>query len=190
MIDACFPYDRSDWMPSASSSEFTSSDSICGRYRTMLYGTSMISEDTSRTAGLRWFEYIMFIPNSATHAAVDRLRVRRDAQPFRARPRRKGLQSQSAPVIKLPPTATEDDHLGLLGLLNSSTACFWMKQVCPRQRQRAGSARVSQRRTHGSILRVTTAQSLQADSLRLTSCDPLRSNSCQLCERAAPRTRA
>jgi len=35
---------------------------------------------------------------------------------------------QSAPVIKLPAEATEDDHLGLLGLLNSSTACFWMKQ--------------------------------------------------------------
>lgn len=36
---------------------------------------------------------------------------------------------QSAPVIKLPKDATEDDHLALLGLLNSSTACFWMKQV-------------------------------------------------------------
>ncbi|MBI2569073.1 MAG: hypothetical protein HYV63_18805 [Candidatus Schekmanbacteria bacterium] len=36
---------------------------------------------------------------------------------------------QSAPVIKLPPEATEDDHLALLGLLNSSTACFWMQQV-------------------------------------------------------------
>lgn len=36
---------------------------------------------------------------------------------------------QSAPVIKLPIGATEDDHLALLGLLNSSTACFWMKQV-------------------------------------------------------------
>jgi hypothetical protein len=36
---------------------------------------------------------------------------------------------QSAPVIKLPQGATEDDHLALLGLLNSSTACFWMKQV-------------------------------------------------------------
>jgi hypothetical protein len=36
---------------------------------------------------------------------------------------------QSAPVIKLPPEATEDDHLALLGILNSSTACFWMKQV-------------------------------------------------------------
>ena len=36
---------------------------------------------------------------------------------------------QTAPVIKLPSDATEDDHLALLGLLNSSTACFWMKQV-------------------------------------------------------------
>ncbi|MFC4060600.1 BREX-2 system adenine-specific DNA-methyltransferase PglX [Planomonospora corallina] len=37
---------------------------------------------------------------------------------------------QTAPVIKLPEGATEDDHLRLLGLLNSSTACFWLKQVC------------------------------------------------------------
>ena len=37
--------------------------------------------------------------------------------------------NRSAPIIKLPSDATEDDHLALLGLLNSSTACFWMKQV-------------------------------------------------------------
>ena len=37
---------------------------------------------------------------------------------------------QSAPIIKLPETATEEDHLALLAYLNSSTACFWMKQVC------------------------------------------------------------
>jgi hypothetical protein len=36
---------------------------------------------------------------------------------------------QSAPVIKLPERATEDEHLQLLGLLNSSTSCFWLKQV-------------------------------------------------------------
>nr|WP_300150246.1 BREX-2 system adenine-specific DNA-methyltransferase PglX [Propionicimonas sp.] len=35
---------------------------------------------------------------------------------------------QSAPVIKLPAEASEDDHLRLLGVLNSSTACFWLKQ--------------------------------------------------------------
>jgi hypothetical protein len=34
---------------------------------------------------------------------------------------------QSAPVIKLPQETSEDDHLALLGVLNSSTACFWLK---------------------------------------------------------------
>lgn len=36
---------------------------------------------------------------------------------------------QSAPLIKLPAKAKEDDYLRLLGLLNCSAACFWMKQV-------------------------------------------------------------
>ena len=38
--------------------------------------------------------------------------------------------NRTAPVIKLPADATEDNHLGLVGLLSSSTACFWLKQVC------------------------------------------------------------
>jgi hypothetical protein len=37
--------------------------------------------------------------------------------------------NRHAQIIKLPAEASEDDHLALLGLLNSSTACFWMKQV-------------------------------------------------------------
>ena len=37
--------------------------------------------------------------------------------------------NQTAPMIKLPADATESDYLTLLGLLNSSVACFWMKQV-------------------------------------------------------------
>jgi hypothetical protein len=37
--------------------------------------------------------------------------------------------NRTAPVIKLPEGATEGDHLRLLGVLNSSTACFWLKQV-------------------------------------------------------------
>ncbi|MFC8796908.1 BREX-2 system adenine-specific DNA-methyltransferase PglX [Promicromonospora sp. NPDC057138] len=36
---------------------------------------------------------------------------------------------QTAPVIKLSESANEQDHLELLGVLNSSTACFWLKQV-------------------------------------------------------------
>jgi hypothetical protein len=36
---------------------------------------------------------------------------------------------QSAPIIKLQEGATEEDYLRLLGLLNSSTAGFWMQMV-------------------------------------------------------------
>lgn len=56
--------------------------------------------------------------------------------------------NRTAPVIKLPTelttpdggtrVVTEDDHLTLLGLLNSSTACFWMKQVCHQKQMMGG----------------------------------------------------
>lgn len=36
---------------------------------------------------------------------------------------------QTAPIIKLASNASESDHHALLGVLNSSVACFWMKQV-------------------------------------------------------------
>ncbi|MFT4164429.1 MAG: BREX-2 system adenine-specific DNA-methyltransferase PglX [Microlunatus sp.] len=54
---------------------------------------------------------------------------------------------QTAPVIKLPDGSREDDHLALLGVLNSSTACFWLKQNCyPKGGDPVGDsgARVSQ----------------------------------------------
>lgn len=38
--------------------------------------------------------------------------------------------NRSAPIIKLPAGTSNDEHLGLLGLLNSSVACFWFQQVC------------------------------------------------------------
>ncbi len=37
---------------------------------------------------------------------------------------------KTAPVIKLSAGSSEEEHLGILGLLNSSVACFWLKQVC------------------------------------------------------------
>jgi hypothetical protein len=36
--------------------------------------------------------------------------------------------NRSAPIIKLPEGASTEDHLRLLGALNSSVACFWLKQ--------------------------------------------------------------
>ena len=46
--------------------------------------------------------------------------------------------NRSAPVIKLPKGATEEQHLELMGLLNSSTACFWLKQVSQGKGNRGG----------------------------------------------------
>lgn len=37
--------------------------------------------------------------------------------------------NRTAPIIKLPNGATEEDHLTLLGILNSSAACFWFRQA-------------------------------------------------------------
>jgi SAM-dependent methyltransferase len=96
-------------------------------YRTQLservaYGKTQIER------GLTWYEYSMFFdrrfrtPLSIVFAFVathNHFILDRGGKVFK----------QSAPVVKLPEGSTENDHLSLLGLLNSSAACFWMKQV-------------------------------------------------------------
>jgi len=83
---------------------------------------------THEEIGLTWYEWSRFqrerfvVPLSIAFAFVathNHFVLDRGGKVF----------NRSAPVIKLPVGATEDDHLALLGLLNSSTACFWMKQV-------------------------------------------------------------
>ena len=78
--------------------------------------------------GLRWIDHSMFFPARyrtplsiafAFVATHNHFVLDRGGKVF----------NRSAPIIKLPAEATEDDHLALLGLLNSSTACFWMKQT-------------------------------------------------------------
>ncbi|MER7164650.1 BREX-2 system adenine-specific DNA-methyltransferase PglX [Micromonospora sp. NPDC000207] len=85
-------------------------------------------EQTPEQRGLRWFDHSMFfakryrVPLSIAFAFVathNHFVLDRGGKVFK----------QSAPVIKLAEGATEDDHLRLLGVLNSSTACFWLKQV-------------------------------------------------------------
>lgn len=49
------------------------------------------------------------------------------------------LFNRSAPVIKLSDGATKDEYLSLLGVLNSSTACFWLKQVCHDKGSQSGT---------------------------------------------------
>jgi hypothetical protein len=54
--------------------------------------------------------------------------------------------NRTAPIIKLPVNATAEEHLALIGLLNSSTACFWMKQVSHQKQMMGGDGiRISSR---------------------------------------------
>lgn len=89
--------------------------------------TQLDFQQTKSERGLRWFDHSMFFPQRyvrplgiafsfvATH---NHFVLDRGGKVFK----------QSAPVIKLPEGATEEDHLQLLGVLNSSVACFWLKQ--------------------------------------------------------------
>jgi hypothetical protein len=96
-------------------------------YRNNLANSKMFAEKTKIQSGLRWYEYgrlthtKLRTPLSIAFAFVathNHFVLDRGGKVFK----------QSAPIIKLPAEANEDDHLALLGLLNSSTACFWMKQ--------------------------------------------------------------
>jgi hypothetical protein len=53
--------------------------------------------------------------------------------------------NHSAPVLKFPKTMTEAEHLALAGLLNSSTACFWLKQ---KSQPKGGAAEHAWSRTY------------------------------------------
>ncbi|MBY0455743.1 MAG: BREX-2 system adenine-specific DNA-methyltransferase PglX, partial [Gemmataceae bacterium] len=97
-------------------------------YRTNLSNSKMFGSKTKVQSGLRWYEYGRLTHNKlqtplsvvfAFVATHNHFVLDRGGKVF----------NRSAPIIKLPAEATEDEHLGLLGLLNSSTSCFWMKQV-------------------------------------------------------------
>ena len=96
-------------------------------YRRLVSGYLMFGK-TRAERGMQWLEYGMLAksklrtPLSITFAFVsthNHFALDRGGKVFK----------QSAPVIKLPKGAGEDEHLGLTGVLNSSTACFWLKQV-------------------------------------------------------------
>ncbi|WP_441247345.1 BREX-2 system adenine-specific DNA-methyltransferase PglX [Kitasatospora sp. McL0602] len=96
--------------------------------RTTISNNFLFGHQTKIEGGLKWSEYgrltasKLRTPLAITFAFVathNHFVLDRGGKVFK----------QSAPVIKLPKAASEDDHLGLLGVLNSSTACFWLKQV-------------------------------------------------------------
>jgi hypothetical protein len=121
---AIFPYD-SDLKPVEDSSQ-SPVIRFLWPYRTILWLRQEIG-GTQKELGMTWHEWNRFqrerfrLPRHMAFAFVathNHFVLDRGGKVFK----------QSAPIIKLPTDATEDDHLSLLGPLNSSTGCFWMKQ--------------------------------------------------------------
>ena len=122
-IGALWPYDETSLDASGSDAALKFLWSYRHQLRERIaYGQSQIER------GLAWYEYSMFfrhryrVPLSITFAFVathNHFVLDRGGKVFK----------RTAPVIKLPANATTTDHLALVGLLNSSVACFWMKQV-------------------------------------------------------------
>jgi len=121
-IESLWPYSPS----TLKAFQDESIDRFLWPYATVLRGRVAYGE-TQLGRGLTWFEYSMFfdkryaVARSITFAFVathNHFVLDRGGKVF----------IQSAPVIKLPAEASDDDHLRLLGTLNSSVACFWLKQ--------------------------------------------------------------
>ncbi|MGP5623186.1 BREX-2 system adenine-specific DNA-methyltransferase PglX [Candidatus Corynebacterium faecigallinarum] len=95
--------------------------------KTMLRNIRGFDGEPRHKSGVSWWSWYRWVPKKysseflitfASVATHNHFVLDRGGKVFK----------QSAPVIKLSEDATEDDHLALLGVLNSSTACFWLKQ--------------------------------------------------------------
>lgn len=124
---AIWPYDdRLDVIPFEDLDRGTSM--LFSGYRAAInrrrrFGTPMVDR------GLAWWEWQelyrdkLLTPLSIAFAEVathNQFVLSRESRVFK----------NSASVIKLPASASDESYVALLGLLNSSTACFWLKQVC------------------------------------------------------------
>ena len=123
---AVFPYDEAlepagDSLPEAQRRHLW-------RCRRLLETNRMFGGKTKVETGLHWTEYGRFTaskvrtPLSIVFAFVathNHFVLDRGGKVF----------NRTAPVIKLPVGASVDEHLALVGVLNSSAACFWMQQT-------------------------------------------------------------
>ncbi|MEU6516854.1 BREX-2 system adenine-specific DNA-methyltransferase PglX [Streptomyces sp. NPDC046978] len=96
--------------------------------RTRLGHRATFSKGTYFSDGRTWYEWHQVTPSPHCHswsiafaeiATHTHFVLDRDGKVFK----------QTAPVIKLREDASEEEHLQLLGILNSSMACFWLKMV-------------------------------------------------------------
>ncbi|MEU9833098.1 BREX-2 system adenine-specific DNA-methyltransferase PglX [Streptosporangium sp. NPDC048047] len=105
-------------------------------YRTILSSRIAFGK-TQISRGLNWYEYSMFFRNRfkpdyviSTSAVATHNHFILD--------RRKNVFKDTAVTITLPEKEDEDRYLEITGILNTSTACFWLNLVCHDKGNRGG----------------------------------------------------
>jgi hypothetical protein len=97
------------------------------RYRTGLRNRLMFGKRPDEH-GMEWYEFMHLSTDRYSAPLLLAFACVATHNHFSLR-RTKVVLNRHAPVVNPRADACEDDHLALLGLLNSSTACFWMKQT-------------------------------------------------------------
>jgi hypothetical protein len=124
VAEGLWPYNRATLEPDSSCSEV---ERFLWPWKAQLSGRVAFGKNQLER-GLPWTAYSMFFakrasaPLTITFAFVathNHFVLERPGKVF----------NRTAPIIQLRHSATEDEHYALLAYLNSSTACFWMKQV-------------------------------------------------------------
>jgi len=125
-LSALFPYNTDRLLPV---DEFAGLHRWLWPYRTNLGNRATFSKRTYFEEGRAWWEWHQIALDRITTPLTITFSEVATHNHF-VLDRGGNVFKQTAPVIKLPAGASEEEHLGLLGLLNSSVACFWFQQVC------------------------------------------------------------
>lgn len=122
-IVALWPYRQGDLLPAP---HVPCIEKFLWPYRVQLSDRVAFGK-TQLERGLPWTAYSMFFARRYGGGTISFAFVGTHNQFVLDRDGR--VFNRTAPIVKLQGSASEGDHLRLLGVLNSSTACFWLKQV-------------------------------------------------------------
>ncbi|MFH9982868.1 BREX-2 system adenine-specific DNA-methyltransferase PglX [Streptomyces sp. NPDC017179] len=122
-----YPYDKEKKLQDISSHFWV--NCFLWPFRSALGSRATFSGGTYFSDGVPWYAWHQITPAPGCHfwtisyaevATHNSFSVIRDGRALK----------QTAPIIKLHEGASQEEHRGVIGLLNSSTACFWLKQMC------------------------------------------------------------
>jgi hypothetical protein len=133
--DWCFSDGDQVFYPYDNEGELAPSEQLVGnlnrmwRFRSDLYNRATFDGRTYSSAGRIWYSWHQ-LPKDGASGPVTLSFAEVATHNHFTRDHNDYAFKQTAPVIKFPNSLTEGEAVGILGLLNSSTANFWCRQVC------------------------------------------------------------